>query len=558
MDVALRAQSNASPVLMTHSLGSGTSDRRNGTVQSDRDFTEPPHNHQAEEAVLGSVLKNPAAIVEIGWLPADAFHHVPHRHIYRAMVALAADGLPPDHHLVADRLQQQGTYDDVGGLLTLSQIDLATPSAAHIEFYARVIHRTATMRALIAKAQLIAEMAYRDNLDADAALEKAEQALSELRRYRFEAEDSWLPVETAADLMAGTTELPAVVAGMAVIGGTTELVAKIKLGKTTLVMEAIKAELRGLPFLGFPARPPRPVVLLSEQNSASLAASLRRSGLQECRDLHVVRWAAVHDREWRDVASAAAQLAQRVGAELFVVDTLFAFAGITSEGGENDSALAQKALAPVQVAVDAQSLAALVVRHEGKARGVDISDAGRGSSAFGGGVDILLRLRRPDGNTPPNQRLLEYVGRFDGFPERRLLEWHRVDGYLDLGDPEQAGKRRTAAVVFAALPPDEADALTVEQISQQCPNTRRTYVYEALGGMVTVGDIQARGTGRKGDPTRYWRRDRKNSSETPRGSGRMNYPDSSETVALNSSDESIEGRTVQTGSDESATAVSAV
>jgi replicative DNA helicase len=56
-------------------------------------------------------------------------------------------------------------------------LNLATPSAAHIEYYGRIVERTSIMRQLIAKAQTIAEIAYRDNLAPEVALEKAEQLI---------------------------------------------------------------------------------------------------------------------------------------------------------------------------------------------------------------------------------------------------------------------------------------------------------------------------------------------------------------------------------------------
>ena len=100
------------------------------------------------------------------------------------MLSLFADGKPIDYHSTADRLQQQGAYEASGGLLYLSELNLATPSAAHIEHYGRIVERTSIMRQLIAKAQTIAEIAYRDNLDPDTALEKAEQLILSVAEKR--------------------------------------------------------------------------------------------------------------------------------------------------------------------------------------------------------------------------------------------------------------------------------------------------------------------------------------------------------------------------------------
>jgi replicative DNA helicase len=100
------------------------------------------------------------------------------------MLSLFNDGQPIDYHSTGDRLAQHGTYEAAGGLLYLSELNLATPSAAHIEYYGRIVERTSIMRQLIAKAQTIAEIAYRDNLDPDTALEKAEQLILSIAEKR--------------------------------------------------------------------------------------------------------------------------------------------------------------------------------------------------------------------------------------------------------------------------------------------------------------------------------------------------------------------------------------
>jgi replicative DNA helicase len=156
-----------------------------GAPPEDRDLSLPPHSLQAEEAVLGSILKNPASIVRVSdFLRPEDFYQQRNRYVFRAMLSLFTDGIAIDYHSTADRLQQQGAYEASGGLLYLSELNLATPTAAHIEHYGRIVERTSIMRQLIAKAQTIAEIAYRDNLDPDTALEKAEQLILSIAEKR--------------------------------------------------------------------------------------------------------------------------------------------------------------------------------------------------------------------------------------------------------------------------------------------------------------------------------------------------------------------------------------
>jgi replicative DNA helicase len=154
----------------------------------ERDLNLPPRSHQAEEAVLGSILKNPSSVVRVAdFLRPEDFYDRRHAQVFRAMLSLFTDGIPIDYHSTADRLQQHGTYESAGGLLYLSELNLATPSAAHIEHYGRIVERTSIMRQLISRAQMIAEIGYQDRDAPDKALEKAESlifAIQERRRSR--------------------------------------------------------------------------------------------------------------------------------------------------------------------------------------------------------------------------------------------------------------------------------------------------------------------------------------------------------------------------------------
>jgi hypothetical protein len=152
---------------------------------TERDLSLPPHSLQAEEAVLGSILKHPPSIEHVaGVLQPEDFYGVRNRHVFRAMLTLFSDGEPIDYHSVGDTLARQGTYDAAGGMVYLSDLNVGTPTAAFIEHYGRIVERTSIMRQLIAKAQAIAELAYRDNLSPEIALEKAELLLYELSEHR--------------------------------------------------------------------------------------------------------------------------------------------------------------------------------------------------------------------------------------------------------------------------------------------------------------------------------------------------------------------------------------
>jgi replicative DNA helicase len=139
------------------------------------DWSLPPHSTQAEEAVIGSILKDPFAISTIApWLTPADFYQSPHRQIYAAMHALFDRGSKVDYHLIGEELQRQGTFEESGGLLFLAQVSLATPTAAHIEHYARIVQEHALRRRYIDAAQAVAELAWDRRQELEHVKQRAE------------------------------------------------------------------------------------------------------------------------------------------------------------------------------------------------------------------------------------------------------------------------------------------------------------------------------------------------------------------------------------------------
>src|SRR6266536_2705421 len=139
------------------------------------DLSVPPHSTQAEEAVLGSVLKRGLSIADVlPFLKPHHFYEARHRHIYAAMAALFERAAAIDYHTIAEELEHQGTYEQSGGLVYLSELNLSTPSAAHIEHYARIVLEHAVRRRYIATGQQVAELAWNRRKDLDTVKQRAE------------------------------------------------------------------------------------------------------------------------------------------------------------------------------------------------------------------------------------------------------------------------------------------------------------------------------------------------------------------------------------------------
>jgi hypothetical protein len=130
---------------------------------------------EAEAGVLGSILIEPNTIVvaKETLKPGDFFRDA-HRAIYGAMLDLWARGVPSDIITVTDELGRHGRLDDAGGVSYVGSLTMQVPTASNIEYYARIVWRTAVMRRVIETAGKMAAIAYNEP-EADIALEQVQK-----------------------------------------------------------------------------------------------------------------------------------------------------------------------------------------------------------------------------------------------------------------------------------------------------------------------------------------------------------------------------------------------
>jgi len=142
----------------------------------------PPHDINAEESVLGSLLIDGEAITQISsFLQPDDFYRERNRWCYDACLALFDRGEAINQVTVAHQLESAGRLADFGGRAYLSHLVVAVPTSVHVEHYARIVQRTATMRRLIDAADQIADIGFEDDPDVDQALSQAEDLLFRIR-----------------------------------------------------------------------------------------------------------------------------------------------------------------------------------------------------------------------------------------------------------------------------------------------------------------------------------------------------------------------------------------
>jgi replicative DNA helicase len=111
---------------------------------------QPPHNLEAEEAVLGAVLAAGRPLAEVAALLEEAdFYRPAHRTIWRAMLRVADRDQPTDPVTVLGELDYSGELADVGGGPFLHTLIEAVPTVANAGHYARLVAETARRRRVI-------------------------------------------------------------------------------------------------------------------------------------------------------------------------------------------------------------------------------------------------------------------------------------------------------------------------------------------------------------------------------------------------------------------------
>jgi len=143
----------------------------------------PPHDIDAEEAVIASLLVDPEAIFKVApRLHAEDFFREKNAWVYETCRALWDRSESINQITVAHELARRGRLEDVGGASYLSRLVTELPTSVGVEHYAGIIQRDATYRKLISAAGQIAQMAYQGGADIGDVLARAETLVSGVRQ----------------------------------------------------------------------------------------------------------------------------------------------------------------------------------------------------------------------------------------------------------------------------------------------------------------------------------------------------------------------------------------
>jgi replicative DNA helicase len=162
----------------------------------------PPHNVEAEESVLGSMLLSKDAIAEVlELLREDDFYRPAHRTVFRSVLELYGHGDAVDAVTVAEELRRNGALADIGGAPFLHTLVATVPTAANAGFYARIVKEAGVLRRLIDAGTQIVQLGFETPQDTESAVDRAESLVYQVAQGRV-TED----YHSLRDVLTGTLE----------------------------------------------------------------------------------------------------------------------------------------------------------------------------------------------------------------------------------------------------------------------------------------------------------------------------------------------------------------
>jgi replicative DNA helicase len=234
----------------------------------------PPQNIEAEESVLGSLMLDKNAIVQVAdILKPEDFYQPAHAKIYEAILKLYDKRHPIDLLSVTACLKEDDFLKEIGGSSYLSQLIASVPTAAHVDHYARIVKEKKVLRDLINTSAEITEKAFASGDDVENVLDEVEQKIFAISQRSLPAkfvhikeglQDAYNRFERLSrgetslrGLSTGFTELDNLLSGLqksdlVIIG------ARPSLGKTALALDIAR---------NVAAKEERPVAIFSLEMS---------------------------------------------------------------------------------------------------------------------------------------------------------------------------------------------------------------------------------------------------------------------------------------------------
>src|SRR5690606_1693010 len=136
----------------------------------------PPHDNEAEEAVLGALLIDRDAVTRVSeLLRPEYFYQDANGFVYGAMLALYESNKPIDILTLTNQLKKKKQFEKCGGTTFLTSLANAVPTAANVEHYATIVKEKFVRRYLIKTSGSITELAFSEDRETNEVLDHVEQ-----------------------------------------------------------------------------------------------------------------------------------------------------------------------------------------------------------------------------------------------------------------------------------------------------------------------------------------------------------------------------------------------
>src|SRR6266542_339862 len=284
----------------------------------------PPHNVEAEESVLGSMLLSRDAIAEVlELLHEDDFYRPSHRTVFRSVLDLYSHGQAVDPVTVAEELRRSGQIADRGGAPFVHTLVSSVPTAANAGYYARIVQEAGILRRLIDVGTRIVQLGYETPQDTERAVDLAESWIYQVAQGRVTEDYQSLrevltgTLEAIERLHEDRREITGVPTGFAELDRLTSglqrsnliiVAARPAIGKSTLGLDLAR---------NASVRAAVPTVVFSLEMSKT--ELVQRLMCAECSvDMQRLRTGRMEDSDWTRLTRSLGKLAE---AQLFIDDS---------------------------------------------------------------------------------------------------------------------------------------------------------------------------------------------------------------------------------------------
>ena len=284
----------------------------------------PPHDIEAEQAVIGSMLTDKEAVAAaIEVLKPEDFYRDDNRIIYEAILSLYSRSEPIDIITLKSELSSMGKFEAVGGLEYLAELPDKVPTTANVEQYIKIVEEKSVLRNLIKTANEIITLGYDQTQEVDGIIDNAEKKIFEVMQRKnqkgytpikdilvetfTELEQLYNQKQRVTGVPTGFTDLDFRTAGL----HNSDLIlvaARPAMGKSAFALNiatnaAVKAHI--------------PVVIFSLEMSKEQMTS-RILCSEAMVDSNKVRTGKIDDEEWAKLAAASGELSE---ANIYIDDT---------------------------------------------------------------------------------------------------------------------------------------------------------------------------------------------------------------------------------------------